>query len=95
MLHPDWANRWARWSSNSGWEGLDPDIPRLSVVETMPVPKCCCQIRLTMTRAKSGFSTEVTHLAKADRRPVVTLPGNCRAIWKRFWAVLSVASAPG
>src|SRR5579885_2143132 len=34
----------------------------------MPVPKCPCQIRFTMTRAVSGFWREASHSARALRR---------------------------
>ena len=35
-----------------------------------PVPKCCCQSRLTITRAVSGLSGDAIQRASAVRRPV-------------------------
>ena len=47
---------------------------------TRPVPKWCCQMRLTITRANSGFSGDVTQFANAVRRPVETRPAGRGAI---------------
>ena len=62
---------------------------------TRPVPKWCCQMRLTMTRANSGFSGDVTQLANAVRRPVETRPVGGGSIAKRFFGVQSAAGTPG
>ena len=54
----------------------EPETPKLSGVATSPVPKCCCQTRLTMTRASrldAGESGCVSHRANARRRPVDSL----------------------
>ena len=40
----------------------------------MPLPKWSCQMRLTMTRAVSGFFGSVSQFASADRRPVEFSP---------------------
>ena len=42
-------------------------MPKFSAVLTRPVPKWCCQIRLTATRAVSGFSGEASHRARPSR----------------------------
>lgn len=61
-------------SSNSGGEGGELPIPRLSVVGKMPRPKCRRQIRFTCTRPNSaagwprGRSRQSTNTV---RRPVV------------------------
>ena len=49
-------------SSNSGWLGLSPRAPKLSVEETRPEPKCQCQTRFTRTRAVSGLSGRTIRL---------------------------------
>ena len=65
------TNQIANQSSNSGCDGRAPMEPKLLGVATMPFPKCCCQIRLTMTRAVSVLSRLAIHLASAKRRPPV------------------------
>ena len=77
--------------------GVDaaPDTPRLSTVATSPVPKWCCQMRLTMTRAKSGFSGDVTQFANAVRRPEETRPGGCGSIRKVLTGEQNADGTPG
>ena len=41
---------------------------KLLGVRTRPSPKWCCQSRLTITRAVSGFSGDTSHSAKPRRR---------------------------
>ena len=43
-----------RYSSNSGFVGRSPDMPKLEGVSTIPVPKCAFQIRFTITRVVMG-----------------------------------------
>ena len=38
-------------SSNSGWLGISPALPKSSRVSTRPVPNSCSQVRFTATRA--------------------------------------------
>ena len=54
-------------SSSSGWLGYWPWAPKSAGVATMPVPKKICQRRLTATRAVSGWSRIVIHLARPRR----------------------------
>ena len=54
-------------SSSSGCDGGSPWTPKFSAVLTRPVPKWCCQIRLTVTRAVSGFSGAASHRARPSR----------------------------
>ena len=71
MLQPRFMNSTASQSSSSGCVGCSPILPKLSSVATMPRPKWWCQMRLTMTRAVSGFCAEPSHSASARRRPDV------------------------
>ena len=59
-------NSVASQSSRSGCDGGSPRKPKLSEVVTKPVPKYSCQIRLTVTRAVSGFSGEPIQRAKVE-----------------------------
>ncbi len=43
--------------------------PKSLDVATMPLPKCCCQSRFTITRAVSGLSFDAIQFASAARRP--------------------------
>ena len=54
-------------SSNSGFVGGDPRLPKSLVVATMPRPKCQCQRRLTITRLVNGFRGFVSHAASSNR----------------------------
>ena len=63
-------NHTASQSSNSGCVGRDPILPKLFGVATSPRPKCCCQMRLTITRAVSGLLADAIHCASASRRPL-------------------------
>src|SRR5262245_37044900 len=60
-------NSTASQSSNSGWLGGSPWMPKSSVVFTRPVPKNICHRRLTVTLAVSGFSFETSHCARPRR----------------------------
>ncbi len=71
MLQPRFMNSTASQSSSSGCVGLSPILPKLSSVATMPWPKWWLQMRLTITRAVSGFSGEPSHSASARLRPEV------------------------
>ena len=65
-------------SSSSGWVGRCPCAPKLSGVGTIPRPKSCFQMRLTITRATralAGESVRVSHRARSFRRPVVPANG--------------------
>ena len=53
-----------------GMGGRFPMLPKSFGVSTSPRPKCCCQRRLTITRAVSGFQGSVSHFASAVRRPL-------------------------
>ena len=44
-----------------GWLGSAPRVPKSFVVSTSPVPKYCAQMRLTVTRAVSGWSPDTSH----------------------------------
>ena len=70
-LQPRATNSVASQSSSSGWLGAAPAVPKLSGVETIPSPKWSSQIRLTITRAVSGWPGWVSHRANASRRPLV------------------------
>ena len=52
-----------------------PITPKSPGVRTSPSPKCCCQTRLTMTRAVSGFASLVSQPARPSRRCEVRSPG--------------------
>src|SRR5438105_1100866 len=67
MLQPRSMNSTASQSSSSGCDGFSPCAPKSSEVRTRPRPKNSCQIRLTMTRAGSGFSRETIQRARANR----------------------------
>ena len=70
-----------------------PVLPKLLGVRTMPSPKWCCQMRLTMTRAVRGLLSEAIHSAKCLRRQLVLATGggagNCG------WALAATARTPG
>lgn len=51
-----------------------PARPKSLGVRTMPRPKWCCQIRLTITRAVSGFLGLAIQPASARRRPELARP---------------------
>ena len=52
--HPSSMNCTANQSNSSGWLGSSPCVPKSELVLTKPVPKNCCQIRLTITREVRG-----------------------------------------
>ena len=64
---PSSRNCTASQSSSSGWLGGSPCEPKSSAVLTMPVPKNCCQNRLTATRAVSGCFGAISHWARPRR----------------------------
>src|SRR3954452_13084328 len=69
-------NARASQSSSSGWVGGAPRSPKSDGVGTIGLPKWCCQIRLTITRAARGRGgPSVSHRARARR----TLPDSGRA----------------
>src|SRR5436309_2122790 len=70
IFQPRATNSPASQSSNSGCVGGSPSLPNSLGVGTMPRPKWCCQRRLTITRAVSGFAGSVSHLASAARTQV-------------------------
>ena len=57
----------------------------------MPAPKSCFQRRLTNARAVSGFSGEVSHLARSSR---VRRPPFAAAGWGRKWGTAGSTTAP-
>ena len=61
--HPLSMNWMANQSSNSGCVGGSPRVPKLEGVATIPLPKWCCQMRLTITRAVRGLSGRVSQSA--------------------------------
>src|SRR5947207_15958619 len=65
--HLGFINSQASQSSNSGWLGGVPCVPKSFSVSTRPRPKYCCQTRLTATRARSGFSGETSQRARSNR----------------------------
>ena len=65
--HPESMKPRANQSSNSGWVGGLPWLPKSSEVETKPRPKIICQYRLTVTRASNGWSGEVSQRANPKR----------------------------
>ena len=73
--HPSSTNRAASQSSNSGWVGGVPNLPKLLGVRTMPSPKCFCQMRLTITRAVRGFCGEAIQSA-SSKRPLPAVTGS-------------------
>ena len=55
-------------SSSSGWVGGVPRRPKSEGVGTIGLPKWCCQIRLTITRAaRSRGGPSVSQRARASR----------------------------
>ena len=84
-------NSTASQSSSSGWTGHSPWAPRSSTRLLMPVPKSCFQSRFTNTRAVSGFSGEVSHLARSSR--VSRLPFVPDG-WGRKWGTAGSTTAP-
>ena len=57
-------------------------MPKFSGVGTMPTPKTCCQMRLTMTRAVRPAARDfgaVSHRASARLRPLVPGQGGSAA----------------
>ena len=66
---PRAMKRAARSSRSAAWVGCDPVAPKLLGESTSPCPKCCCQMRLTMTRAASGAAS-VTKARASSRRPL-------------------------
>ena len=74
MLQPRFMNSTASQSSSCGCVGGSPILPKLSSVATMPRPKWWCQMRLTITRAVSGFCARAEPLGQrppAARRAAV------------------------
>ncbi len=67
MLHPRATNSDASQSSSSGWLGGDPCVPKSLSVSTRPRPKYSCHMRLTATRAVSGFFGSTIHFARSSR----------------------------
>src|SRR6476646_7851604 len=65
-------NQVASQSISSGCVGRAPILPKLLGVATSPLPKCCCQTRLTITRAVSVFWRLAIQRARASRRPAVS-----------------------
>ena len=61
------TNSVASQSRSCGWVGGSPWVPKSSSVVTMPLPKSLAQRRFTVTRAVSGFSSEVIQRAKPSR----------------------------
>ncbi|MFN8002419.1 MAG: hypothetical protein U0X75_15530 [Acidobacteriota bacterium] len=53
-------------------------MPKSSGEDTRPCPKYCCQTRLTMTRAVSGFSLAASHCAKPSRLRGALAGNGCR-----------------
>ncbi len=74
-LQPRATNSVASQSSSSGCVGSSPIVPKSLGVATRPRPKWCCQSRLTITRAVSGWSGRTSHSASAVRRPVERVDG--------------------
>ena len=64
---PPSTNSTASQSSSSGWVGASACWPKSSTEATIPRPKTSAQMRLTVTRAVSGFSGEVIHFASPRR----------------------------
>ena len=60
-------NSVASQSSNSGWVGIEPCVPKSSLVSTIPRPKSCSQYRLTVTRAVSGLSSDTSQFARPSQ----------------------------
>ena len=65
--HPDATNSVASQSSRSGWLGGSPRTPKSSADFTRPMPKNCCQKRLTATRAVSGLAGSTNQRARSSR----------------------------
>ncbi len=61
------ANSTASQSSNSGWLGGSPWVPKSSLVFTSPVPNIACQTRLIATRLVSGCAGSTSHRARPSR----------------------------
>jgi hypothetical protein len=69
------VNQCASQSSSSGCVGGSPIRPKSLGVRTRPWPKCCCQTRLTITRAVSGFAGLAIHCASPSLRREVRSSG--------------------
>ena len=89
--HPSSINEWAKWSSNSGWVGGSPRLPKSPGVRTRPSPKQVIQTRLTQTRAKSGCCAWVMVSANS-RRPEPEVIGIDLPI---LGGMIRAASGPG
>ena len=61
-------NSQASQSIRSWWTVPLPLEPKSLGVDTRPLPKWYCQMRLTITRAVRGFSRLAIHLASSCRR---------------------------
>src|SRR5258708_2863045 len=53
-------------SSNCGWLGVPPRVPKSLGFFCSPSPKCHCQSRFTATRANSGFPGAVSQSEKVS-----------------------------
>src|SRR5438093_11147146 len=73
-FHPRLTDSDASQSSNSGCVGGTPNLPKSFALATMPRPKWCCQIRLTITRAVTGLSFDAIQFARTERRPLLRAP---------------------
>ena len=94
-LHPPSTSSEASQSRSPGWLGGEPDGPKLSGVETIPVPKWCCHMRFTATLARSGWSGEVSHLARASLLPELAAPTKRGSTPNAFVGLESAEGAPG
>src|SRR5262249_46961936 len=92
-LQPCSTNQPASQSSNSGWVGGSPIVPKSLDVRTQPVPKWDCQRRLTLTRAVSGLSGRVNHRARVSRRSEVLASGGGAETLGWDWT--NTAGTPG
>ena len=73
-------------SSNCGCVGGSPMYPKSLGDRLKPCPKCCCHVRLAMTREVKGCWSWVSHFARAQRRRVVS-PGKLSATACRWESV--------
>src|SRR5690606_9817039 len=67
--HPLRKKRSASQSSSRGCVGFFPVAPKLLGLPAIALPKCHCQMRLTITRAVSVLSGLAIQFTKAVRRP--------------------------
>ena len=65
---PESIKYFARKSSNSGFDGGSPNLPKLLGVGTIPFPKCHAQTRLEMTLEVKGLSGDVMASANSVRQ---------------------------